>query len=89
MPQIRSLPLLDLAVPVTFFVGENGSGRSTLLEGIAAAELDTMGDTRDVVLDRRSGTPPRRRPSPRVDAAFATRVLPSSRGLLRPSHGAG
>jgi predicted ATPase len=42
--QIRTLPLLDVNAPVTFFVGENGSGESTLLEGIAAAaELPAMG----------------------------------------------
>jgi predicted ATPase len=37
VPAIASLPSLDLSAPVTFFVGENGSGKSTVLEGIAAA----------------------------------------------------
>ena len=37
VPAIRSLEALDLAAPVTFFVGENGSGKSTVLEAIAAA----------------------------------------------------
>lgn len=37
VPTIRTLPPLDLSAPVTFFVGENGTGKSTLLEGIAAA----------------------------------------------------
>src|SRR5215217_2943510 len=37
VPTVRSLTALDLRAPVTFFVGENGSGKSTVLEGIAAA----------------------------------------------------
>ncbi|CAA9367148.1 MAG: ABC transporter, ATP-binding protein [uncultured Gemmatimonadetes bacterium] len=41
---VRSLVDLDLSARVTFFVGENGTGKSTLLEGIAAAaELPTVG----------------------------------------------
>jgi predicted ATPase len=52
VPQIRTLPQIDVNVPVTFLVGENGSGKSTLLEGIAAAaELPSMGSSRDVALD--------------------------------------
>jgi predicted ATPase len=44
VPAIRSLTELDLSAPVTFFVGENGSGKSTMLEGIAAAAaLPTVG----------------------------------------------
>ena len=37
VPVIRSLQTLTFHGPVTFFVGENGSGKSTVLEGIAAA----------------------------------------------------
>ena len=37
VPALRSLVALDLAAPVSFFVGENGSGKSTVLEAIAAA----------------------------------------------------
>jgi len=37
VPAVRSLPELSFRSPVTFFVGENGSGKSTVLEGIAAA----------------------------------------------------
>jgi predicted ATPase len=38
------LDALDLSAPVTFFVGENGSGKSTMLEAIAAAaRLPTVG----------------------------------------------
>lgn len=44
VPAIRSLEAIDLAGPVTFFVGENGSGKSTVLEAIAAAaRLPTVG----------------------------------------------
>lgn len=37
VPAIRSLEDLEFSTPVTFFVGENGSGKSTMLEGLAAA----------------------------------------------------
>lgn len=37
IPAVRHLQRLQLRQPVTFFVGENESGKSTLLEGIAAA----------------------------------------------------
>jgi predicted ATPase len=32
----RPLKVLEFTTPVMFFVGENGSGKSTVLEGIAA-----------------------------------------------------
>ena len=37
VPVVRTLEELSLDAPVTFFVGENGSGKSTILEEIAAA----------------------------------------------------
>ncbi len=37
VPAVRSLGTLELRGPVTFFVGENGSGKSTVLEALAAA----------------------------------------------------
>jgi predicted ATPase len=44
VPVIRALDELSLDSPVTFFVGENGSGKSTILEAIAAAAaLPTVG----------------------------------------------
>jgi predicted ATPase len=44
VPAIRSLGELSFDTPVTFFVGENGTGKSTLMEGIAlAAGLPTVG----------------------------------------------
>jgi predicted ATPase len=36
VPVIAALESLEFDTPVTFFVGENGSGKSTVLEGIAA-----------------------------------------------------
>jgi predicted ATPase len=38
LPAIKSLAKLDLHPHVTFFVGENGSGKRTLLEAIAVAD---------------------------------------------------
>lgn len=44
VPAIRALPELSFDTPVSFFVGENGTGKSTLLEGIAlSAGLPTVG----------------------------------------------
>jgi predicted ATPase len=37
VPSVRGLGTLEFTSAVTFFVGENGSGKSTVLEGIAAA----------------------------------------------------
>lgn len=37
LPAIENLQQIDLNAPVTFFVGENGTGKSTLLEAIAVA----------------------------------------------------
>jgi predicted ATPase len=36
VPVVASLEAVEFRQPVTFFVGENGSGKSTILEGIAA-----------------------------------------------------
>ncbi len=44
VPAVASLEPIALTTPVTFFVGENGTGKSTLLEGLAAATgLPTVG----------------------------------------------
>jgi predicted ATPase len=37
VPVIRSLPTINFTTPATFFVGENGSGKSTFLEALASA----------------------------------------------------
>lgn len=44
VPVIRNLGTLEFDNPITFLVGENGSGKSTVLEAIgAAAKLPTIG----------------------------------------------
>ncbi len=44
LPALRNLATLDLSADVTFFTGENGTGKSTLIEAIAAgARLQTIG----------------------------------------------
>ena len=49
VPVIRALDELTFDNPVTFFVGENGSGKSTMLEAIAlAAKLPTVGSAQAV-----------------------------------------
>ncbi|HET6837452.1 MAG TPA: AAA family ATPase [Gemmatimonadales bacterium] len=48
LPAIRHLEELQLRVPVTFFIGENGTGKSTLLEGIAVgAGFNAEGGSRN------------------------------------------
>jgi predicted ATPase len=44
VPAIATLERLELTTPVTLFVGENGTGKSTLLEALAiAAKLPAVG----------------------------------------------
>ena len=44
IPLIKNLKEIEFRTPVTILVGENGSGKSTILEGIAASiELPTIG----------------------------------------------
>lgn len=48
IPAIQGLQYLEFQKPVTFFVGENGSGKSTMLEAIAvAAGFNPEGGTRN------------------------------------------
>ena len=62
VPAIRELGPLDLASPVTFLVGENGSGKSTVLEAVAAAAgsptvgSDEVRDDRTLAEQRRLAT---------------------------------
>jgi predicted ATPase len=49
IPVVRELDFLDLHPDVTFFVGENGTGKSTLVEAIARAMgFGAEGGTRNV-----------------------------------------
>ncbi|WP_406655628.1 AAA family ATPase [Methanolobus sp. ZRKC2] len=48
IPSIRTLHNVDFKSNVTFFIGENGTGKSTLLEAIAyQAGFNTAGGSRD------------------------------------------
>ncbi|MFJ8066601.1 AAA family ATPase [Psychrobacillus sp. NPDC096426] len=50
IPTIKNLTELELTSSVTFLVGENGTGKSTLLEGIADnCEFNTAGGSRNNV----------------------------------------
>src|SRR5688572_4385827 len=51
VPVVASLDRLDFTTPVTFFVGENGSGKSTVLEGIAAGMRATAVGSADLDTD--------------------------------------
>ena len=52
IPAIRNLDSITFKKPVTFFVGENGTGKSTLLEGIAAnIGFNTAGGSRSNLYD--------------------------------------
>lgn len=52
IPTISNFKELELTSPVTFFVGENGTGKSTLLEGIAdKCEFNTAGGSRNNLYD--------------------------------------
>ena len=54
LPSIQGLSKLDLHPKVTFFVGENGSGKSTMLEAIAVANgLNAEGGSRNMVFSTR------------------------------------
>ena len=58
IPVIRNFRELELTCNVTFFVGENGSGKSTMLEAIAhQAGFNTAGGSRNNLYDvHRSGS---------------------------------
>jgi len=51
VPAVRSLGTLSFTAPVTFFVGENGTGKSTLLEAIACAAGVIAVGSADVAAD--------------------------------------
>jgi predicted ATPase len=77
LPTVRGLDL-ELRSAVTFFVGENGSGRSTLLESIASlAGLPASGGSRNE-LGARTG--------PDDGARLARAPRPSFRKKPRSAH---
>jgi predicted ATPase len=77
LPLIRSLDI-EFTTPVTFFVGENGSGKSTVIEAIAAlARLPVSGGSRNEL----SGTH-----GPEAASALAPFVRPSFRRQPRDGY---
>ena len=47
IPAVREIESIAITKPVTFLVGENGSGKSTIIEAIAvAAGFNAEGGTR-------------------------------------------
>jgi len=67
LPAVRALADgLDLTAPVTFLVGENGSGKSTILEAVAdACGINTEGGKAGTKYSS-TGPPTRRRPAHRA-----------------------
>lgn len=62
IPALASLPL-DLTSNVTFFTGENGLGKSTLLEAMAVAYgLNPEGGSRTITLRPTTPMPPCTKP---------------------------
>lgn len=54
LPSLKTFSKLDLHPQVTFFVGENGSGKSTMLEAIAVASgLNAEGGSRNMMFATR------------------------------------
>ena len=70
LPFVRQLDL-QFEAPVTFFVGENGTGKSTLMEAIASlCRLPVSGGGRNEMADRHG---------PDVASALALAIRPSFR----------
>jgi predicted ATPase len=55
VPVIQALPTIEFASPVTFLVGENGSGKSTFLEALANAANSIAAGSDDLERDRTLG----------------------------------
>ena len=51
LPALRGLTRLELRAPVTILVGENGSGKSTILEAVAIAARSITAGSADAVTD--------------------------------------
>jgi predicted ATPase len=96
VPVVAGLDSLEFDTPVTFFVGENGSGKSTMLEGIAAGMRAIavgsadMKDDESLQAARRfaSGFRFERRRHPRTKLFFrAEDVFGFTRRMLRTMNG--
>ena len=76
LPAIRSLDYIELHPKITFFVGENGSGKCTLLEAIAVSlGFNPEGGTRNFNF----GT--------RQSHSRLNEYLRIAKGIKRPSDG--
>lgn len=57
IPIIKNLKEIRFEKPVTFIMGENGSGKSTIIEAIAISlELSAEGGTRNMVYETFNST---------------------------------
>ncbi len=76
LPVVRNLTMIEFHPAVTFIVGENGTGKSTLLEAIAVASgFNPEGGTRNFGFSTRASHSP------------LHGVLALARGLRRPRDG--
>lgn len=58
IPAVRNMHMIEPHADVTFFVGENGAGKSTILEAIAVAMgLPSEGGTKDVFRSEQEVSP--------------------------------
>ena len=72
IPAVKHLKTLKLHPRVTFFIGENGTGKSTLMEAIAVAEgFNAEGGSRNLLIEARHTEYP------------LARVLQLGRGAVR------
>ncbi len=80
IPALRNFSKFDLHPQVTFLVGENGSGKSTMLEAIAIANgLNPEGGSRNMLFGTRESHSllHRRAISAAASCAGAGRVVPT------------
>ncbi len=76
IPAVRELGSIDFQPNVTFFVGENGSGKSTVMEGLAVAlGFGAEGGTKNVQFKTADSTSP------------LHEVLRLARGVPKPRDG--
>jgi predicted ATPase len=52
VPAIKTLPTIEFTSPVTFLVGDNGSGKSTFMEAVASAAGSIAAGSADIERDK-------------------------------------
>jgi predicted ATPase len=84
LPAVRTLQQIDLHPKVTYFVGENGSGKSTFLEAIAVSlGFNAEGGSKNFRFDtRRSHSSSTRSQSPRLRCAYSGIVIQQQFSIL-------